>query len=160
MHKSAIAAGFARRCGRAERRKGACPFSCIFFIPTKSPLCLTALCKTPKPAKLQLSPAFGLSILLRASSAHTGSETAQICENAPSVVSLLYLPWKSAEIARICRHPISFYRHPARELPSPGFLPSPASISIVKGFVKLGVSVGSIISTRSRLPFLLSPDLS
>ena len=43
--------GFARRSGRAERRKGDCPFSCIFFIPSKSSLCRTALCIMPKPCK-------------------------------------------------------------------------------------------------------------
>ena len=51
MHKSAIAAGFARRCGRAGRHFDACPFSCIKIIPLKSAPDLTALCITPKPCK-------------------------------------------------------------------------------------------------------------
>ena len=152
--------GFARRSGRAERRKGDCPFSCIFFIPPNLPHCWTVLCKTPKLCFTRILSSSQFAVLLRASSAHTGAETAQICSNTPSVVSLLYPPCKLAEIAQICSLPISVYRHPARELPSPDFLPSPASISTVKGLAEFWVPVVSTTSTRSKAPFLLSPDSS
>lgn len=160
MHKSAIAVGFARRSGRAERRKGDCPFSCIFFIPPNLPVFLTALCIMPKPYFNRNYSCPHFISLLRPLSAHTGAETAQICANTPSVVSLLCLPRKSAETARIYRHPISVYRHPARDLLSPSFLPSPASISIVKGISEYWVPVESITSTSNKAPFLLSPELS
>ena len=130
--------GFARRSGRAWRRKGDCPLSCILFIPPKSSLCLAALCIMPKSCIAGTQSCSGIECMLRASSAHTGAETAQIRTNTPSVVSLLYLSRKSAEMARICRHPNSVYRHPARELPSPEILPSPAPISAVKGLRNFG----------------------
>ena len=145
--------GFARRSERAWRRKGDRPLSCIFFIPPNLPVFLDDLCITPKPCKSETLSFHRLHLLLQASSAHMGAETAQICANAPSVVSLLYLPCKSAETARICRHP-------ARGLLSPQFLLSPASISIAKGFVHSRVPVGSITSTSNKAPFLLSPEWS
>ena len=134
------------------------PLTCIFFISPKSPLCLTVLCKMPKPCKYETLSFHRLASLAQSFICSHGLRNGSNLREYLLGGMLLYPSRKSAEIAQICCRPISVYRHPARKLPSPVFLPSPASISIVKGVSEFRVPVGSRISTRSKAPFLLSPD--